>query len=78
MEWLAFPTWVTEILKQSPVVVLCGVVLWRATSYFDGKHRAELESLQSQHDAHNRAIAEATTRHIEDLKAQHAKQVESM
>ena len=60
------------------MVALCGVVLWRAAKYFDGKQQSASQALQSQHDAHNRTVAELTSRYIEDLKAQHAGQVASM
>lgn len=75
---MEFPTWLAEILKQFPVVALCGVVLWRAAKYFDAKHTEESQALQSQHDSRNREIADLTSRYLEDLKTQHAGQVESM
>ena len=55
---MEFPTWLAEILKQFPVVALCGVVLWRAAKYFDAKHTEESQALQSQHDSRNREIAD--------------------
>ena len=51
---MEFPAWLAEMLKQFPVVVLCGLVLWRAAKYFDAKHTAEVQTLQSQQGVHNR------------------------
>jgi hypothetical protein len=77
MDWLSAPGWLTEILKQFPIVALCGVVLWRAAKYLDAKHRAEIHALQSQHAAQLQAITALTANHIKDLKAQHRAHVKS-
>jgi hypothetical protein len=74
----SLPAWLTELLKQFPVVVLCGFVLWRAAKYLDSKHRAELDAVHSRHGTELRTVRELTARHIEDLKAQHTAQIESM
>jgi len=75
MDWLSFPTWMAEILKQFPVLVLCGIVLWRATVYLDRRHAASLKFVQTEHESHRKTATELTGRHIEDLKSQHAAQV---
>jgi hypothetical protein len=75
---MEFPAWLAEILKQFPVVVLCGVVLWRAAKYLDSKHTHELQTVLAQQGAHEQTVLALTARHLEDLKAQHAGQVESM
>lgn len=75
---MEFPSWLAEILKQFPVVALCGVVLWRAAKYFDGKQQTESLALQSQRDVHTRAVADLTARYLEDLKTQQAGQTATM
>ena len=72
------PAWLAEVLKQFPVVVLCGIVLWRAARYLDGKHTQEVDAIRNQQEVHQQTVRELTDRHIEDLKTQHAGQVQSM
>ena len=42
------------------------------------KHRSEILVIRSQQEEHQRTVMTLTTRHIEDLKSQHAGQIESM
>ncbi len=75
---MEFPTWLAEISKQFPVVVLCALVVWRAARYLDAKHKEATEMLADRHAAEVGAVRELTAARVGDLKAQHAAHVESL
>jgi hypothetical protein len=54
------PSWLTEILKQFPALVLCGLTAEWVARKLGKRYREELDHLRSQHAAT-----------IEDVRAQH-------
>lgn len=75
---MEFPTWLAEISKQFPVVVLVALVVWRAACYLDTKHKETMTVLREQHKAEIAALQGLTAARVDDLKTQHAAHVESM
>ncbi|MBN9122089.1 MAG: hypothetical protein J0I06_23600 [Planctomycetes bacterium] len=75
---MEFPTWLSELSKQFPVVVLCALVVWRAARFLDAKHKEATQILGERHAAEVKAINELTAARVEDLKTQHAAHIASL
>lgn len=75
---MEFPSWLSELSKQFPVVVLCALIVWRAARFLDAKHKEATQILSDRHAAEMKAINELTSARVEDLKTQHAAHVASL